>query len=259
MKAVFFDIDGTLLDEHNMTPDSTFRAMELLHQNRHKAYLCSGRTRGFIINDKLRAMNFDGIIGGCGTYVEMDGKVVLNDLINPDKFKDVLAGVRRAGFRPILEGPEYLYMDDEEFGFEDKYGQRLRAELQDKLIPITGSEWVINKFSVATEESDLIGGRQFLRDNGYDLIIHNDYVMEVIPSGHSKGTGLKLVCDELGIDIADSIAFGDSINDKEMIEAAGLGVVMGNGTDAIKQYADVITEPLMEDGIYNELHRRGII
>lgn len=259
MKAIFFDIDGTLLDEKNHIPQSTREAVKRLRQNGNKAYLCSGRTRGFIINEDLLSMGFDGIVGGCGTYVEMDGKPVFNRLINPDEFAEVLAGIRKAGFRPILEGPEYLYMDDEEFGFEDPYGQRLRRELKDKMKPITGSVLEINKFSVATEDSDLIGGRQFLIDSGYDLIIHNDYVMEVIPAGFSKGTGLELVCKELGIQVSDTIAFGDSINDKSMIEAAGLGVVMGNGTDAIKQYADVITESLHEDGIYNELVRRGVI
>lgn len=259
MKAVFFDIDGTLLDNQNRIPQSTFEAVKKLHENGHKAYLCSGRTRGFIFNEKLMSMNFDGVVGGCGTYIEMDGRVILNDIIDPKQFKYVLAGIRKAGYRPILEGPEFLYLDDEEFGFEDPYGQKLRRDLGDKLIPITGSEWVINKFSVATEDSDLEGGRKFLRDNGYDLIIHNDYVMEVVPTGHSKGTGLRAVCDALGISIADTLAFGDSINDRTMIEMAGIGVAMGNGTDEIKQYADVITEALDQDGIYNELRRQGLI
>ena len=69
-KAVFFDIDGTIWDQKQRIPESAVKAIRKLRENGHYAFLCSGRTRSFIRGENLFAIGFDGIVGGCGTYVE---------------------------------------------------------------------------------------------------------------------------------------------------------------------------------------------
>lgn len=56
-----------------------------------------------------------------------------------------------------------------------------------------------------------------------------------------KGNGLKALCRELKIDIADTAAFGDSLNDEDMLSAAGLGIAMANALESTKRAADVLT------------------
>ena len=60
-------------------------------------------------------------------------------------------------------------------------------------------------------------------------------------------------------DIQDTYAFGDSMNDFEMIEAAGCGVVMGGGADVVKEKADFVTKELREDGIYYACRELGLL
>ena len=96
-KYVFFDIDGTIWDDDMVIPDSTKLAINKLHENGHKAILCTGRARASIISDELLNMGFDGIIAACGTYIEMDGKVIFEYTLEQDmviKVLDVLKKTR---------------------------------------------------------------------------------------------------------------------------------------------------------------------
>lgn len=73
--------------------------------------------------------------------------------------------------------------------------------------------------------------------------------LDIMPKGISKGNSLLEIADYFNIDHADTIAFGDEINDLSMIKAAGIGVAMGNAIDEIKKAADVVTLTNDEDGV----------
>ncbi len=81
----------------------------------------------------------------------------------------------------------------------------------------------------------------------------------MVPVGFDKGTGIQKVCELLDVDISDTYAFGDSINDTEMIEAAGHSIVMGNGTDELKAKAEFVTTSLHDDGIFNGCRKMGLL
>ncbi len=82
------------------------------------------------------------------------------------------------------------------------------------------------------------------------LLYSNPYYMEIFPSEAGKGSAVKRLADILGIDISNTYAAGDEQNDISMIEAAGCGIAMINGTDLVKKSADVITrEDNNHDGL----------
>ena len=82
---------------------------------------------------------------------------------------------------------------------------------------------------------------------------------EIVNRKFDKGKALRRVCEHLHIPVCDSIAFGDSMNDYQMIEQAACGVVMGNGDEKLKAVADRICEPVEDDGVLRELERMGLI
>ena len=258
-KAVFFDIDGTLWDRYNVIPDSTKMAIRLLRENGHKAFICTGRTRGYVTNEELLGIGFDGIVSGLGTMIEYDGEVKFLKEIPSNVMAWAIETVRSYGMKPILEGKDYLYMDRVDFE-SDAYGRKLFAELKERWRPIEGYEgqWEVNKFSCATLPCDNSVCMNALADK-FDYIIHTPEVMEFMPKGYSKGTGLIHACEIIGIDPKDSIAIGDSANDIDMFRAAGTSVAMGNGSDVAKAAADIVTTSLHEDGIYNALVKLGLI
>ena len=258
-KLLFFDIDRTIWYRDGEIPESAARAIRELRANGHLTFLCSGRSRSRIQNQKLLNLGFDGIISGCGTMIEYNGNVIFCKEIDKDLVEKTINTVRRYGFRPILEGKEYMYMDDEEFG-NDGFGMLLKNELGKNLLTIKDEwgNWEICKLSCTTESEEQESCFALLAKD-YDIMVHHPGVAEFVPKGFNKGTGILHVCELLGADVKDTFAFGDSRNDLEMLAVAGAAVVMGNGSEVAKAAADYVTTDLEDDGIWNACKHFGLI
>lgn len=75
-----------------------------------------------------------------------------------------------------------------------------------------------------------------------DISYSSNRYMELNHKGVNKGTGLKRLCEEIGIDLKDTIAIGDNYNDLSMIQVAGLGIGVANTVEEMKKECDWITE-----------------
>ena len=258
-KVLFFDIDGTIWNEKNEIPESTIDAIRTVRRNGHLAFLNTGRCSSYIQNPDLLSIGFDGVVCGCGTMIEYMGETIFYKRLEEVLVEHTVNTVRRFGFRPILEGREYLYLDDCEFG-RDPYGIKLKAEMGEQLRTIAGEwgKWEVSKLACAMDGADKKGCFAALEDY-YTSMVHNDAVVEMVPKGFDKGTGIVRVCQLLNMDISDTIAFGDSANDLEMLRSSGLGVAMGNGTKEAKKAAGYVTAPMMEDGIWKACKYLGLL
>ncbi len=250
-KAVFFDIDGTIWDFTNYIPPSTREAIMQLHKNGHLVFLCSGRSRAFIQNPELLSLGFDGVIAGAGTMIEYRGDRIFYRRIPQELAVHTVETTQEYGFRSILEGWDYLYLDKSEFA-ADNYGRKVINEMGPRLRSISDSwgEWEFSKLSCATDHADREGGFAVLSSD-YDICVHNEAVAELLPKGYHKGTGILKICELLGIEIEDTYAFGDSVNDLGMFATAGTAIAMGNASEEAKKIADYVTDDLYQDGIWN--------
>ena len=251
MKVLFFDIDNTILTRENEIPESTFRAFEKLHENGHLVFVNTGRSRAYVQDPYLLSLGFDGFITGCGTMIEYQGEIIKDSKLDIDLVEHTVNTLRKYKIRPILEGKDYLYFDEAEFG-KDPYGMKLKRELGERRLTIENEwrKWEIYKYACDTTGADREPCFEELKEY-YDFMIHNERVVEIVPKGCHKGTGILDVCKYLGIDVKDTYAFGDSANDVGMLETAGYAVVVGNGSDAAKAHADYVTTDLLDDGIWN--------
>jgi len=94
----------------------------------------------------------------------------------------------------------------------------------------------------------------------FDVQRHqSDRSFDLTLKGSSKAVGIKELVKELGRSIDDTIAFGDGPNDVEMLQFAGTGVAMGNAIPAVKQYADMVTDKIDEDGLYHAFERLHLL
>lgn len=259
MAAVFFDIDGTLWDRQNVIPESTREALRLLRENGHLTFICSGRTRIYITDENLLSLGFDGILCGCGTHIEYQGQDLLYYRIGDELLERSVRIFYEYGMPIVMEGRHLLYMDPEIIG-RDPYGRSLLEKLAGHTMPVRGNQkyWEVSKFTLLLEDTKYEEVIEALQDD-YEFLVHKGFVMEAVPKGFSKATAIKTICEYLGIDRGDTYAFGDSANDLEMLEYAGTGIAMGNGTDIAKEHADHITDDLHADGIYNALKHFALI
>lgn len=259
-KIVFFDIDGTLWDSKMQIPTSTYEAMRKLRENGHKAFICSGRSRGNIKAENLMSLGFDGVIAACGNHVEMDGKILHEYIMEGELLKKSIEVLRKYHMPVVLEGPVDHWIDVTGFE-EDPYVDFLYEQLGDHAHPLLGYEegMRINKFSAdIIKDTDYDAVKECLCEE-FDFLEHEGGIVEFIPKGTSKATGIEWLCRYLGVDISDTYAIGDSVNDLDMLRSVGHGIAMGNGTPVAKEAAEYVTTDIHDNGIYNALKQYNLI
>lgn len=259
-KLIFFDIDGTLWDERMEIPESTVKALHMLQENGHKIFLCSGRARGNIRSEKLLGLGFDGILAACGNHIEMEGKVLHEHILSPELTEWVVKLLHDCRMPAVMEGPDYHWIDEDGFG-DDPYIEYLFREMGETAVSMHGytEDIRINKFSASIQpHTDYQKVKSELLSD-FDFIEHNGTVVEVVPKGTSKATGIVWLCEYLGVPLEDTYAVGDSVNDLDMLGIVGHGIAMGNGTDVAKNAAEYVTADIHEDGIYLAMQHYGLI
>ncbi|KAH9761375.1 Endoribonuclease YBEY [Citrus sinensis] len=80
-------------------------------------------------------------------------------------------------------------------------------------------------------------------------------MLEIVPPGTSKGSGVKMLLDHLGVSTKEIMAIGDGENDVEMLELASLGIALSNGSEKAKAVANVIGASNDEDGVADAIYR----
>ena len=112
--------------------------------------------------------------------------------------------------------------------------------------------------AVVSENSDIEGAKKkFEKD--YLVVIHGNLIFELIPKGFSKAEGIKLILENIGIDKKDTYAFGDSMNDYEMLDFVEYGIAMGNSDKRLFEATTYVTDTIENDGIYKALLKYQLI
>lgn len=92
-----------------------------------------------------------------------------------------------------------------------------------------------------------------------DFIRWHELAVDVINKGGSKAKGIEALLTHLNIDKAHAVAFGDGVNDIEMLGFVGTGVAMGNASPIVKEAADVVTKDVTDSGIRHGLEQVGLL
>ena len=248
IKAIFFDIDGTILNGNKGIPNSTLLALDKLRQKGIKTIICTGR--GYSEVKPLNLKGFDD-------YILLNGQICYDDNDNivfkkPIKDKEKLIELfnsKKFPFGLVDEKVSYLnYIDD-------------YVRLVHDSINLTLPE--VKEYDGKDIYQALAYGKvkDYIEQELPDFLAvswHFDGV-DIVPKDSGKDKGIIEYCKLRNIDIKDTMSFGDGDNDREMLKTTGIGVAMGNAIDSVKVVADYITDRIDEDGIYNALVHFGVI
>ncbi|MCI9173518.1 MAG: HAD family hydrolase [Lachnospiraceae bacterium] len=274
-KLVFLDIDGTLVAAMSRPSPLAAKAVCRARENGHKVLLCTGRNMPIIGND-IMAVGFDGVIASAGSHVEVEGEVLFDRILPEETIQECLTVFHDQGMFCRIESPEGIYTDPQmetllrETQADETNSELIRMQKEIELgIPILPYEKYPGKGAykicfTSTSQEAIDNSRKYLQDR-FVFAVHpyreggSCLNGEIIPKGTDKSSGMKLVCQHYGMEVKDTVAFGDSMNDYEMMSYAGVSVAMGNACREIKEMADVVCGSVQEDGIYYEFKRMGLL
>lgn len=261
MAAIFFDIDGTLIDKYGKIEESTVRGIQYLKENGHDVYINSGRTKVYIHNPELHEIGFDGLLCGCGTNLFLHGEEIYYQVLEQDRLHRMIEVCDALGMTMIVEGRDWLYMDKEKI-CKDPYGEWLYHTMEAHIRPIAGNPSIEgSKFTCVISGIPIgqIDEAMAEFQDEYAFANHDNHVLELTPKHCSKALAIREICQRTGVSIEDTFAFGDGVNDVEMLKAVKVGIAMGNARMPAKEAADYVTDDIHADGIWNALKQFGLI
>ncbi len=245
----FFDIDETLLVHKTWeVPASALRAITLLKKNGHLVYACTGRSTSEMDNvrEQLQACPLDGCIytGGAQTIVE--GQTVRLVLPPPDYMEKVLRVLQ-------LENIPLRWQTEEESYFLTPPTPKKCQDMVD--IFGTCPQWrVWNKEPLVRIVTYLTDEQaQTLQNFAPQLRVNavGYGVVNITGKAALKSLAMLAEAERRGIPHCNTVAFGDGPIDCDILQAAGIGIAVGNGDEVAKQAADYVTDAADQDGIYN--------
>lgn len=246
-KILFFDIDGTLLsEEENIIPNSTIEALAKVKQNGHLVFINTGRPKA-TVPQEIKDLNPDGYVCGCGTYIEYHQKELLHKTLTNKRCHEIINDLLVNKIAAVLEGKHQVSFINPINHQEVSKISDFYTNLNYNIIDI-GDKMTFDKFTIFfNDESDIASFKKTITDFNY--IVRGSYMGEIVPLGYSKATGIQCLLDFFKLNLDDAYVFGDSSNDKSMLDYVKYSIVMGNGQPELFNDAYFVTKKLDEDGI----------
>ncbi|MDE6598340.1 MAG: Cof-type HAD-IIB family hydrolase [Clostridia bacterium] len=267
-KLIVSDFDGTLLTSSDEIPQSVKTAISDYVDCGGIFAVCTGRMLCSIL-PRVRELGLKGIV------VAHQGTVIAE--IESGKILKYggLESVDVAQICKSIEGYGHyinVYSGDDIYTNIPKQDEHLK--LYEKIIGVEAqgitdmplSEYVLKNNLFCQKVASLVSPsnrdtlyNNLVKDLGekFDVTCSASVLVEVSPRSDNKGEALKFIANYFGIDISSTVAIGDNLNDLSMINAAGVGVAVGNATQELKDAADFVTVTNDEGAVAKIIEKFG--
>ncbi|GIO24496.1 Cof-type HAD-IIB family hydrolase [Oceanobacillus sp. J11TS1] len=255
---IFFDIDGTLLTEEERTlPESTKKAIFKLKELGHEVAISTGRAK-FLFEDLRQELDIDTYICYNGQYVVFRGETIYANTLDTQVLDELTAFA-------LNKNHPVVYMSEEKMTTnvpnDHPYIKESISTLKVDAYPTQEKDF--NKhndiyqgllFNTVGEETIY---QEIFKD--LDFVRWHPKSLDVLPKGGSKAIGIQKLLEYLDFPAERQYAFGDGLNDMEMLKMVPNSVAMGNALPEVKEIAAYVTKDVSEDGILHGLQMVGLL
>lgn len=256
IKAIFFDIDGTLVSfKTHEVPAEVVKAINDLREKGIKVFIATGRHFSSINN--LGDLQFDGYITLNGGYCFSGNHIIYKHHIPKEDIGKLLDYLQyKESFPCILVRENSAIMN-----FENETTEHIFTMLNFPKPPVGDLRkaaeedvYQLIAFFDKDKEEEMMGIM-----SGCEATRWYPSFTDVVPAGSSKRIGIDKVIEYFGISLNETMAFGDGGNDITMLKHAGIGIALGNADDEVKNSADYVTTSVDDNGVVNALKHFGLM
>lgn len=260
IKAIFFDIDGTLVSfSTHQIPESARQALFALRQKGIRLFIATGRAPcNLSILKKCIELDFDGYVMMNGQYC-LAGNTVIREAHLPDEaIRQVIPYLERENI-----ACNFVDLNTVLLNLVNDDVRRLAA-----LLKLPGPESRLGDLGYVLTHPIYQLSAYIPEEREEALLAHlpgcksarwHESFTDIIPAEGGKPRGMDAMLAHFGLTLEESMAFGDGGNDLDMLAHAFIGVAMGNAGDKTKAAADYVTDDVDHDGILNALTHYGIL
>lgn len=278
-RIVFVDVDGTLVNDDGLVPDSARTAIIEARNNGHQVYLCTGRSKPELY-ESILSIGFDGIIGAGGGYVEVDDKIIYHQKVANEDVVHMVDFFNKKKLDFYLESNGGLFASENLESHLNKliYGDvendpTARGKQKNNPHPFMGSLTFgeTNLYRTDVNKACFLENKEVPFEeiknefSGKFEVMHctvpifgDDSGELMVPNIH-KATAIEILLEHIGKDKQDTIGIGDGMNDAEMLTFCKTGIAMGNAKEGLKLLADEVTSSVDEDGLFTSFQKHGLI
>lgn len=271
-KLIFIDIDGTLtLPGENEPPQSAVEAIHRAQEKGNQCFLCSGRNWDML--SPLLKYGFDGVIASSGGYVTCHDEVLYDCPMTPKQRDTALSALHRHGVFCTIEaktgswGDQNMdaFLKDQPAGNSEieRWRKALASNLGIRPMGEYDGSPVYKVVIMCNEASQLEEARSLLEKDFHFVIqevtAHSCLNGELVNRKFDKGQGVRRIAEKLGVPLSDTVGFGDSMNDLEMMQTVEMPVCMGNGAEVLKKISKLVCPPVQEDGLAKAFAQLGLV
>lgn len=256
-KVLFLDIDGTILAPDDSIEETTFTAIRQIQEKGIEVFLATGRPL-HEINELAKKLNIYSFIGYNGAYAIYQGKNLFQMPMDRQIVEQFIETAISHKHEMVLYTKNQNIFTNVEAETVKEFIVKFHLHKNDTYSPSKNYEVLgITLMNLEPDDTSLYNNDQVhLSQVNLEGMRH---CYDVIRDKVNKGIGVQFVLDHLDLKKENAIAFGDGLNDKEMLMSVGEGFAMGNGHPDLFQYAKHKTTSVTDSGIYNGLKSLGII
>ncbi|MBQ6342367.1 MAG: HAD family hydrolase [Anaerolineaceae bacterium] len=273
-KLIFLDVDGTLtLPGSYIIPESAMESLRRAQANGHHLFLCTGRNVP-MITPLLEKFPFEGAVGGSGATILIGDHIIYDCPMEMEDFRTAMKLLEENHVYRTIESKYGAWCDAGIGEFLSKQSggnselERMRKAVEQDLGMKPMNEYpgcpIYKILFICESLAQLEPARAALGEK-YHFMIQDAKPGsgcingEITGSEYDKGSGIRMAADALGFDLKDTIGFGDSMNDVEMIQTVGFSVCMENGSPTLKAMSDMVCPSVEQDGLAKAFKTLGLI